>query len=66
MATTDIVLRKKEDLLPKKLHAIKLTHHDMAENLKKKDKVIIDIIKNAVVLYGQHRYVEMLKNVANL
>ena len=62
----NIVLRKKEDLLPKKLHAIKLTHHDMAENLKKKDKVIIDIVKNAVVLYGQHRYVEMLKNVANL
>ena len=59
------IIRKKEDILPKKLHAIKLTHQDLLENLKKKDKAIIDIVKNAVILYGQTTYVEMLKNVTS-
>ena len=56
------VLKKKEEILPKKLHAIKLNHHDLLENLKKKDKAFVDIIKNAVVLYGQDAYVWVLKN----
>jgi len=60
------ILKKKEGILPKKLHAIKLTHNDLLENLKNKDKVIIDIAKNAIVLYGQEKYVEIMKNVASL
>lgn len=60
------VLKKKEEILPKKLNTIKLTHQDLLENLKKKDKAFIDIIKNAVILYGQDRYVEILKNVTSL
>ena len=59
------VLKKKEELLPKKLHAIKLNHHDILENLKKKDKAFVDIIKNAIILYGQDRYVKVLKNVSS-
>lgn len=59
------VIKKKEELLPKKLHAIKLTHKDLLENIKRKDKVIINIMKNAVVLYGQDKYVEIMKNVAS-
>src|SRR3989344_6359586 len=39
------ILKKKEEVLPKKLHAIKLTHQDLLENLKKKDKAFVDIIK---------------------
>ena len=56
------ILKKKEEILPKKLHAIKLTHQDLLENLKKKDKAMIDIVKNAIVLYGQDKYVGILKN----
>ena len=59
-------LKKKEDILPKKLHAIKLNHHDLLENLIKKDKAFVDIIKNAIILYGQEKYVEVLKNVTIL
>lgn len=59
------VLKKKEEILPKKIHAIKLTHQDLLENLKKKNKVVIDVIKNAIVLYGQDKYVEILKDVTS-
>lgn len=58
------VLKKKEEMLPKRLHAIKMTRHDLTENLKKGNKAIVDIVKNAVVLYGQDRYLEIVKNVA--
>lgn len=60
------ILKKKEEILPKKLHTIKLNHHDLLENLKKKDKAFVDIIKNAIILYGQDKYVEVLKNVSIL
>ena len=57
------VLKGKEEMLPKKIHAIKLTSKDLLESLTKKDKAIIDIVKNAIVLYGQEKYVEIIKNV---
>ena len=56
------ILKKKEEILPKKLHAITLTHRDLFGNLKKNDKVVVDIVKNAVILHGQEKYTEMLKN----
>ena len=59
------VLKKKEEILPKKINAIKLTHQDLLENLKKRDKAFVDIIKNAIILYGQDRYVERLKDVTS-
>ncbi len=60
------ILKKKEEILPKKLHAIKLNHQDLLDNLKKKDKSFVDIIKNAIIIYGQDKYVEALKNVSIL
>jgi len=59
------ILKKKEEILPKKLHSIKLTHHDLLENLKKKNKAMVDIIKNAIILDGQSEYVRILKNVSS-
>lgn len=55
-------LKKKEEILPKKLHTIKLTRQDISDNLKKRDTAMVDIVKNAIILYGQDRYVEILKN----
>ncbi len=60
------ILKKKEEILPKKLHTIKLNHHDLLENLKKKDKAFVDIIKNAIILCGQEKYAGVLKNVSTL
>ncbi len=62
----NVFLKKKQKILPKKIHAIKLTSQDLLENVKKKDKAIIDIVKNAVILYGQDKYMGMLKNVAGI
>src|SRR3989338_6806076 len=59
----NIALKKKEEILPKKLHAVKLTHQDLVDNLKRKDKAMLDIVKNAIILYGQEKYVEILKNI---
>ena len=59
----DQIIKQKNDILPKNLHAIKLTHKDMIKNINKKNKVIIDIVKNGVVIYGQDKYVEIIKNV---
>jgi len=60
------ILKEKQELLPKNLHAIKLTHKDLLENLIKKNKAIIDIVKNAIIIYGQDKYVEIMKNVASI
>ncbi|MDI6738687.1 MAG: nucleotidyltransferase domain-containing protein [Nanoarchaeota archaeon] len=57
-------INKKEDMLPKKLHAIMVTQQDLLENLKKRNKAIIDIVKNAIILYGQDKYVEIMQDVA--
>jgi hypothetical protein len=57
--------RKKEGILPKKIHSILLTRGDLLENLRKKDKAVIDIVKNAIVLHGQDEYVEIIKNVTS-
>ena len=62
----NLIIRKKEEILPKKLHAIKLTDTDLLENIKKKDKAVVDIVKNAIILYGQDKYVDILKNVAGI
>src|SRR3989344_6966448 len=60
------ILKKKEEMLPKKFNAIKLTHQDLLENIKKKDKAMVDIIKNAIILFGQREYVDILKNTEKI
>ena len=60
-----VLLKKKEEILPKKIHAIQLTRQDLLENLKKRDKAIIGIVKNAIILYGQDTYVGIVKHVAS-
>lgn len=58
------VLKEKEEILLKPVHSIMVAQQDLRENLKKRNKAMIDIVKNAVVLYGQDRYVEIIQNVA--
>src|SRR3989344_4596655 len=60
------LINEKQQLLPKKIHAIDLTPQEFMTNLQNKQVAIIDIIKNAVVLYGHNKYVELLKNVSSL
>lgn len=60
------IIDEKQEILPKKIHAIELTETDLLENLKKKEEPLLDIIKNAVILYGQEKYVGVIKNVTSI
>lgn len=56
------ILKEKQELLPKKIHSINLTADDFLKNIKKKEEAILNIVKDAVILYGQDNYVEIIKN----
>ena len=58
-------INEKQELLPKALHSIEMTEEDLIKNIKKKQGAIMDIIKSAVILYGQDQYVEVIKNVTS-
>ena len=55
------IINEKQAVLPKKIHSIKLTENDLIKNIKEGKEAIIDIVKNAVILYGQAKYLEVLK-----
>ncbi|MBU0615414.1 MAG: hypothetical protein KJ601_04945 [Nanoarchaeota archaeon] len=54
-----------QETLPKKIHALKLTKQDFLKNINNKKKAIIDLISNAIVLYGHYSYVELMRNVTS-
>lgn len=60
------ILDKRRQLSAKPLHDIKLTAEDFIRNVRLKKPAIIDTIKNAIVLFGQDRYVEIIKNVTSI
>ena len=60
------IIKQKKGILPKEIHAIIMTSNDLTKNIKKRDKVVIDIIKNAIILYGQDRYINIIKNVTSI
>ena len=60
------IIEKKQKILPKKIHSIELTANDLLQNIKQKKESVIDIVKNAVILYGQDKYVEIIKNVTGI
>ena len=57
---------EKQQVLPKKIHSIELTEEDLIKNIKKGQETAIDIVKNAVILYGHDKYVEVIKNVTSV
>ena len=52
----------KNQILLKKIHPIKQTSDDFINNVKKKDKVILDAIETGIVLSGVENYVELINN----
>lgn len=52
-----------QKFLPKKLHSIIITKEDFLKNINSNQKAIIDIIRTAIVLNDQERYVGILKHV---
>lgn len=57
------IINEKQKILSKKIHLINITNKEFLNNLDEKQKSIVEIIKTGIVLYGQSKYVELLKNV---
>ncbi|MBI2545930.1 hypothetical protein HYV81_02010 [Candidatus Woesearchaeota archaeon] len=57
------VIEKKQEFLPKRIHAIELTKQDLINNIKNRQEAIMDIVKTAIILYGESEYVEVIKHV---
>lgn len=49
----------------KKVHVVKQLKEDLKKNLEKKDKILLDIIKNGVVLFGYTQIIEVIGNVTH-
>lgn len=60
------ILKENAKILNKPLHHIELTAEDFVAGAKNKNKATIDIIKNSVILYGQDKYVEVIRNVIGI
>jgi len=56
-------INKKQKILPKEVHLIEISYKDFLKNIEKKQESIIDIVQNVIVLYGQNKYVKLIKNV---
>jgi len=59
-------IQERQKLLPKKIHLIDLTPQEFVDNLKQKHKAMTDIVKNSIILYGQEKYVGLIKNVSSI
>lgn len=52
-----------KDLVPVKIHDVLQTEQDIKNNIKNNDKIILEILRNGVVLWGQKIIIEVIKNV---
>ena len=56
---------EKNKILPKKIHPLFQTRDDLIQNIIKKDKVILDILRTGILLKGEKEIVEVLEYVSN-
>jgi len=60
----DQVIKSKNELLLKKIHPVKQTKKDLIENIKKKDKVILNALKGGIVLHGFEKLIRVIESVS--
>ena len=58
-------MEEKNKILTKPIHPIWQTIKDINKNIKKNDKVLLEIIKTGIVIKGQEVITEVLANAAN-
>lgn len=51
-------LYEKNNLMIKKIHPIIQTENEFKQDLKNKNKVLLEIIKTGIILYGQNNFIE--------
>lgn len=63
--TIEKIIEKRRLMSTKTIHQIKQTSDDLIKNLKKKDEVILNIIRKGYVLHGFEKLVRIIKNVTS-
>lgn len=64
-AQVNSLISGKNQILTKKIHAIKQTEEDFRKNIGKQDKIVISAIRYGVVLCGYDLLMEAVKNAAS-
>lgn len=59
-------MAERQKFISKKIHLIDLSLEEFGDNLKQNQKAIVDIVRSAVVLNGQAKYVGLIKSVTNI
>lgn len=59
------IIKEKNRINIKKIHAIKQTEQDLKENIKNKDKILLSILKRGIVLFGYEKIIEVIKNITD-
>ena len=59
------IIKEKNSILTKKIHPIKQTYEDIKNNILKKDKILINAIKDGIVIKGQEKIVRLMQNVTS-
>lgn len=60
------LISERRAISAKAIHIVKQTPADLYNNLKKNDKVLLNIIKNSYVLHGYDKLLEVIKNAARI
>ena len=47
------IIEERNDILPKKIHLLLQTYDDFRKDIKSRNKAMIEIIKNGIILFGQ-------------
>ena len=59
----NILINKINRINIKRIHVIKQTKEDIKQNLKKGDKVVLNAIKNGIVLFGYEKIIGVIQDV---
>jgi len=60
------LINEKKAISSNTLHIVKQTPDDLYKNLKKRDEVLLNIIKNSYVLHGYDKLLEVIKNATRI
>ncbi|MBS1267298.1 MAG: hypothetical protein MAG795_01270 [Candidatus Woesearchaeota archaeon] len=55
------LIDEKQKIMQKRIHPLIMISGDLVENIKNKRGAILNIVKSGVILYGQNKYVKLVK-----
>jgi len=59
------IINDKNQILLKKIHPIKQTREDLKKNIEKQDKVVLNAIKEGIVLHGYETLIEIIEDATS-